>query len=141
MDDRGKYNARARSVVSSLGILVFAVTVLLNWSILPSDEMAARMLRYALDNGRAVYQPDGTVREVGRGSVAVVSVTDCWRVKDKVFDCAMRFSDRGGEEYLAAFEASWDRGSALTNVDNYSVSELTLEKQREILVERKMLRP
>lgn len=141
MDDRGKYNARARFVVSSLGVLVFAVTVLVNWSIVPSDEMAARMLRYALDNGRAVYRPDGTVREVGRDSVAVVSVTDCWMVKEKAFNCAMRFSDRASTEYLAAFEASWDRGSALSNVDNYRVFELTLEKQREILIERKMLRP
>lgn len=133
--------ARAKSVVASLSLLVFAVTVLLNWSIVPSDKMAARMLRYALDNGRAVYRPDGTVREVGRDSVAVVSVTDCWRVKDEVFYCAMRFSDRGGEEYLAAFETSWDRGSASTNVDNYRVVELTLKRQREILVKRKMLRP
>lgn len=141
MDDREEYNARAKFVLSGLGLLVFAVAVLVNWSILPSNESAARMLRYALDNSRAVYQPDGMVREVAGDSVVVVSATDCRMVKEKVFHCAMRFSDRARAEYLTAFEASWDRGSALSNVDNYRVVELTLGKQREILIERKMLQP
>ncbi|HEV2900545.1 MAG TPA: hypothetical protein VGX71_22435 [Pseudaminobacter sp.] len=143
MDDLSRYKIRAKIAIGVVSVIAAAVYLLFARAIQPSDELAARFLRYVLDGGGKVYRPDGTVREITREAIDKISVTDCrvWNRKAEVHICAMRFSDKASAEYLTALEAAWDRGSALTNVDSYRVVSLPLERQQSILIERGMLRP
>ena len=89
MDDLSRYKIRAKIAIGVVSVIAAAVYLLFARAIQPSDELAARFLRYVLDGGGKVYRPDGTVREITREAIDKISVTDCrvWNRKAEVHIC------------------------------------------------------